>query len=92
MSNPPALLLHDQISTSYLAREQSVILTPATTVSPVPNLNIGQSCCCVSVRGVCSFLVFLERPGGAKGPKYYFRKRPGHTVNAPGLLFTPEKP
>ena len=42
---------------------------------------------------VCVFflLVFLYRPGGAKGPKYVFRKRPGHSVNAPGRLFTPSK-
>ena len=41
MSNPPVLLLRSQMPTSYLAREPSAsIPTPATTVSPVPNLNV----------------------------------------------------
>ena len=47
MSNPPALLLRGQTLTPYFARQPSAIPTPATTVSPVPNLSISQSCCCV---------------------------------------------
>ena len=35
------------------------------------------------------FLVVLYRPGGLKGPKCFFKKRPGHTVNVSGRLFTP---
>ena len=38
------------------------------------------------------FLFFLSYgPGGPKWPETVFRKRPGHTVNAPGRLFTPAR-
>ena len=40
MSNLPALVLRDQMPTSYKGREPSAIPTPATTVSPAPKLNI----------------------------------------------------
>ena len=36
------------------------------------------------------FLVFCCSPGGPKAPQKKIRERPGHTVNAPGRLFTPE--
>ena len=38
MSNLPALVLRDQMPTSYLGREPSAIPTPATKVSLAPNL------------------------------------------------------
>ena len=77
--------------TLYLVRELSAIPTAATTVSPVPNLNISQSCCSVRVRvAFFFFFVFFYCPGGPHGPKYIF-KRPGHTVDAPGRIFTPAK-
>ena len=69
MSSPRALLLQGQMPMSYLAREPFAIPTPATAASPMPNLNIGQSCCCVRVRGVCFFLVLLYRPGEARAPE-----------------------
>ena len=52
-------------------------------------------CCCLAVVAGCVwevwaffFLDFLCRPGGPKAPKYFFRKRPGIVVNAPGRLFS----
>ena len=41
MSNLPALVLRDQRPTSYLGREPSAFPTPATTMSPAPNLKFG---------------------------------------------------
>ena len=97
MSNPPALLLRGQMPTSYLAREPSAIPAPATTASPVPNLNFSlerllcawfacEVCVCVCVFFFLFFLVFLYHQVELKGPKSLARKRPGHTVNALGLL------
>lgn len=40
------------------------------------------------VRGVLLFIVFCIAPGGEKGVRYLFRKRPGHIVNAPGCFAT----
>ena len=52
--------------TSYLAREPSAI----------PNLNVRQSCCCVRVRGMPFFLIFLYRPGGQKVRFCFFQRTP----------------
>ena len=35
---------------------------------------------------VLYFLVFLYRPGGPKGPKYFFRKRPGQHSKRAGAV------
>ena len=72
-----------------IAREPFIIPTPATTVQPVPNLNVSQSCCCVRVRGVCHFSCFLLyiAPGGQK-PRFFFRKRPGHSKRARASFYT----
>ena len=83
MSNLPALQLRGQMSTSCLACESFAIPTHVTTVSPLPNLIISQSCCCVRVGGVCFFLVFSI----ASGLVVFFQETPRPHSKRPGASF-----
>ena len=81
-----------QAPTSHLAREAPSIPSPATTASPVPNLNISQRRCCVRVRGVCVcvfFSVFFGiAPRGAKRSlETSFRNAPRPHSKRPGASF-----
>ena len=48
------------------------------------------NCCCAvaeRVRGVRFFLLLRIAPGGAKCPRSFSSKCPGHVLNAPGCFF-----
>ena len=73
--------------TSLLAREPSAIPTPVTTVYPLPNLNISQSCCCERLRGACFFSCFFVSPRRAERPDIFFQKTPRPHSKRPGAFF-----
>ena len=70
---------------SYLAHEPSAIPNPVTTISPVLNLNISQSCCCAWE--ACTFFLVFRIAPGAKRPETYFQKMLRPHSKRPGASF-----